>query len=139
MIFVDTGFFFALASQQDPHHARVLEVFASLEGQVLPERLLTSNHVVAETITLAQVRIGHDAAVRMGRDLYSQKLARIHWATSEQEKAAFSYLERHQDQKYSFVDCLSFVLMDHFGIRHAWAVDRHFTHRFIAHPGPLST
>ena len=31
---------------------------------------------------------------------------------------------------YSAVDCLSFVIMDRLGIREAFVIDRHFTHRF---------
>ena len=137
MILVDTGFFFALASVNDPHHGRAREVFARFKGQDLPRLLLTTNHIVAETITLTQAKISHDAAVLMGEQLYSEKLAAIHWATPIEEKAAFTYLKRHRDKAYSFVDCLSFAVMDGLGITEALAVDRHFTHRFTAYPGPL--
>ena len=137
MIFVDTGFFFALASAKDPHHARACEVFATFEGRNLPLLLLTTNHVVAETITLTQMKIGHQAAVQMGQQLYSEALASIHWASPVEEKAAFAYLSRHHDKGYSFTDCLSFVIMDAMGITEALAVDTNFTHRFTARPGPL--
>jgi len=46
-------------------------------------------------------------------------------------------LKRHQDQTYSVVDCVSFVVMEKLGIREALAVDSDFTHRFIERPGPL--
>ena len=85
MIFVDTGFLFALASAKDPDHERVKEVFQSLQGQRLPDLLLTTNHVVFEAITLARYRIGHAAAVSMGEQLYSEKLTRIHWVSPDEE------------------------------------------------------
>ena len=47
------------------------------------------------------------------------------------------FLARHRDKDYSFVDCLSFVVMERLGIRKAFAVDGHFGHRFAALPGPL--
>lgn len=72
MIFVDTGFFYALASKDDPDHRRVAEVFRRYQGQDLPRQLLTSNHVVGETITLAQVKRGHAAAVLIGEQLYAE-------------------------------------------------------------------
>jgi predicted nucleic acid-binding protein len=137
VILIDTGFLFALASANDPHHARVREVFARFRGQDLPRLLLTTNHVVAETVTLTQAKVDHAAAVQMGEQLYSEKLAQIHWATPAEEKAAFAYLSRHRDKGYSFVDCLSFVVMDNLGITEALAIDRHFSHRFTVHPGPL--
>ncbi len=136
MILVDTGFFFALASARDPHHERAREVFARLRGQDLPNVVLTTNHIIAETITLTQAKADHAAAVLMGEQLYSERLARVHWATPSEEKAAFAYLSRYRDKGYSFVACLRFVVMDSLGITEALVVDRHFTHRFTAHPGP---
>jgi uncharacterized protein len=136
VIFVDTSFFFPLLSAHDRDHPRVREVFESLSNRRLPDVLLTTNHVVGETITLARVRGGHDLAVQVGRYLYSEKVVRIHWASPDEEKAAFEYLAKHKDKEYSFTDCLSFVVMDAFGITGAWAVDSDFTHRFVVKPGP---
>ena len=97
---------------------------------------MTTNHVVAEAITLTR-KIGHDQAGRLGDQLYGEKLARIHWASPDEERDAFVYFKQHQDQTYSFVDCLSFVVMQKLGIGEALAVDSDFTHRFVARPGPL--
>lgn len=136
MTFLDTGFLFALLSELDAHHGRVVEVFNTFKGLRLADHLLTSNHVLAETITLT-LKIGHGKAVALWRATLRGKLARIHWATPDEERAAFAYFKRHQDQTYSFVDCLSFVVMEKVGIREALAVDYDFTHRFIARPGPM--
>ena len=136
MVFVDTSFFYALASAADPDHERVREVFKEFEPRRLPELWLTTNHVVFEAITLTLSEAGHAEAVSMGRRLYSEILARIHWATPEEEMKAFEYLTKYQDKEYSSVDCLSFVIMEAYGVREALTVDRDFTHRFIARPGP---
>ena len=136
MIFVDTGFFYALASARDPDHDRVVEVFETFRNQRLPDVLLTTNHVVFETIQLARSRRGHPMAVSIGKELYSQKLTRIHWVTPEEEKSAFDYMIMYEDKNYSVVDCLSFFIMDKLGISEALAVDSHFTHRFVARLGP---
>jgi predicted nucleic acid-binding protein len=135
VIFLDTGFLFALISKRDAHHQRVVEVFRTFKNLRLADHLVTTNHVVAETITLTR-KIGHDQAARVGDQLYAEKLARIHWANPEEERSAFDYFKHHQDQTYSFVDCLSFVVMEKLGIREALAVDSDFTHRFVARPGP---
>ncbi|MGH8545785.1 MAG: type II toxin-antitoxin system VapC family toxin, partial [Gammaproteobacteria bacterium] len=133
-----TGFFHALASKDDPDHERVREVFEEFDPKRLPQLWLTTNHVVFETITLTRSSSGHREAVSMGRRLYKQLLARIHWATPEEERKAFDYLTRYQDEDYSSVDCLSFVIMEQYGIREALTLDRDFTHRFTARPGPRS-
>jgi predicted nucleic acid-binding protein len=109
--FVDTGFLFALMSTRDEHHERVVEVFRTFKESRLADSLLTTNHVVAETITLAR-KIGHLEATTLGESLYAEKLARIHWATPDEERAAFNYFKQHQDQTYSVTDCLSFVVME---------------------------
>jgi predicted nucleic acid-binding protein len=135
VIFLDTGFVFALISTKDEHHERVLEVFRKLKTNSPANRLLTTNHVVAETITLVR-RIGHAEAIRIGDRLYSERLARIYWATPDDEREAFIWFKRYQDQTYSFVDCLSFVVMEKLAIHEALALDSDFTHRFVARPGP---
>ena len=136
MIFVDTSFFYALASANDHDHERVREVFESFGNRRLNDFLLTTNHAVFETIRLTRRRRGHRAAVEMGQQLYAEKIARIHWATPDDEKAAFDYLMKYHDKDYSPVDCLSFVAMEQFGIAEALTIDSDFTHRFIARPGP---
>lgn len=111
-------------------------VFEEFKGRNLPEILVTTDHVVSETITLTRYRISHERAVFVGEWLYSEKTARIHRATFEEQRAAFDCFKRHADKKYSTVDCLSFVVMESHGIREALAVDEDFTHRFVARPGP---
>jgi uncharacterized protein len=102
VIFVDTSFFFPLVSAHDRDHSRVRKVIEDLGNRRLPDVLITTNHVVGETITLARVRGGHELAVQVGRHLYAEKMARIHWASPDQEKAAFEYLAKHRDKEYSF-------------------------------------
>jgi predicted nucleic acid-binding protein len=113
-------------------------VFEAYRGRRLADLFLTTNYVVSETITLIRTTPprSHAAAVKAGERLFSGKLARIHRASAEEERAAFEYLKRYQDKDYSFVDCVSFVLMEKLAIREALAVDADFTHRFIARPGP---
>lgn len=140
MIFVDTSFFFALFAKEDGNHLRARAAFEAREGQRLPELLVTTDHVVFETITLTRTsfeRHGHDRAVFVGERLYSEKIARIHRSTFEEQRAAFDYLKKFRDKEYSAVDCLSFVVMLELGIGEALTFDSDFAHRFIVRPGPL--
>ena len=136
MIFVDTSFFLALWSSRDPDHSRARDVFESLSDRRLGDLLLTTNHVVFETMTLARRRAGLELALGAGERLYGEKMARIHWATPDEEKAAFAYMGKYRDKHYSPVDCLSFVVMEKLGITEALTLDGDFAHRFIARPGP---
>ena len=96
MIFLDTGFLSRSSRRETLHHPRVVEVFRTFKDLRLVEHLLTTNHVIAETITLTR-KIGHEDAARLGDQLYGEKLARIHWASPDEERAAFDYFKRHQD------------------------------------------
>ena len=142
MIFLDTGFLFAYVSQKDQDQDHVNEILEAHRGERLADLLLTTNHVVAETITLVAKRghrdpgIRHDRAVEVGRQLLAGVFGQVHHASADEEREAFAYFERHRDKGYSIVDCVSFVMMEKMGIREAWAVDEDFTHRFTAHPGP---
>ena len=142
MIFLDTGFLFAYVSERDKDHRRVNDVLDAHRAQRLADLLLTTNHIVVETITLVRKRghrdpgTRHDLAVKVGRQLNAGVFGQVHHASAEEEQEAFAYFEKHRDKNYSIVDCLSFVIMEKRGIREAWAVDEDFTHRFVARPGP---
>ena len=145
MIFLDTSFLYPLFNAEDDDHQRVREVFESQRGQRLADLLVTTPQVISETITLIRngqrrgrpdAKTRHRNAVHAGERLFSGRFARIHRPGEEEERAAFAYFKRYDDQIYSFVDCMSFVVMEKLGIREAWAVDSDFTHRFIARPGP---
>jgi len=143
VIFLDTGFLFALVYADDVHHARVREVLERYRGRPLAEFVVTTNHVLAETVTLILMKAGpdprgrHELAVRVGQQIMAEVFGQLHHCTVDEERAALAYLGRHQDKGYSFVDCVSFVIMDRLGIQEAFTVDGDFTHRFVALPGPL--
>ena len=143
MIFLDTGFLYALVNKRDENHQRVREVMDEYRDRDLRTLALTTNHVVEETITLLRSSvhrdrgIAHDIAVAVGRDLYAGAFGRIHHATPSEERAALEYLARYRDKIYSLTDCLSFVIMDDHQITEALTVDSDFSHRFVARPGPI--
>ncbi len=140
MIFLDTGFIFALIAESDVNHRRAVEFMESHGDSRLSDLVITTNHVVAETLTLVRTRahkspaIRHDLAVRVGEKLFGEVLGRIHQTTAEDEREAFAYFAQHRDQDYSFVDCVSFVVMLKLGIREAMTFDAHFSHRFSVRP-----
>jgi predicted nucleic acid-binding protein len=102
--FLDTGFLFALVYADDVHHARVREVLEGYRGRPLADFVVTTNHVIAETVTLLLRKAGTDArarhqlAVRVGQQLMAEIFGQVHHATVEDEQAALAYLARHQDK-----------------------------------------
>lgn len=130
-------------SKRDENHERALEVLNSYRGRSLWDQVITTNHVVAEVITATRFKAeptnlpkGHALAVEIGRGLYDGAFGKVYQVTTDDEHVAFEYFARYRDKAYSFVDCLSFVVMDKLGIREALSVDVDFKHRFIVYPGP---
>jgi len=72
-IFVDSSAWYALVNARDKNH---LAAKRFLEAG---HRLLTTNFVIDETITLVLVRKGYQAAVDLGEQLWSEEQARIVW------------------------------------------------------------
>jgi len=119
--FVDTGAWYALLDKKDPDHAAIVEAFAEYRG-----RLVTSNYVFGETITLARYRLGWSVAHQFGSALRERRVARLERVTTQDETAAWSIFERQQETHYSFTDCTSFALVRRLALPICLAIDPDF-------------
>ena len=123
-VFVDTGAWLALALPDDAHHDEAARVFKELLAD--GARLVATNHVVGETYTfLARVRDPRLACSFADRLMAGVALDYIH-ADEEAEARAFELLRKYDDQRFSFVDAVSFAVMAELGLKRALAFDRHF-------------
>ena len=129
--FVDTSFWFALASSKDSHHSRAVELLRASQGRPLA----TSNFVLSETITLIRARKGHALAVAFGNQLQRDGRIRIHRITEEDEREAWRLFQRHNTQEFSFVDCTSFAVMHRLSVRQALSFDGDFSWMGFGLPG----
>jgi predicted nucleic acid-binding protein len=129
-IFVDSSAWYALVNARDKNH---LAAKRFLEAG---HRLLTTNFVIDETITLVLVRKGYQAAVDLGEQLWSEEQARIVWLSRTDQRAAWQLFKRYSDKEFSFTDCTSFVVMERLELTHAFAFDEHFdqTRQFVRVP-----
>ena len=121
-IFVDTSGIFALLVRNDHMHIRAKENFAYFARQRL--QLVTSSFVLVETIALLQRRISLAAV----HDFYAKifPLIEIIWVDDKWHTRALQRLYALNNRDVSFVDCLSFEIMDSLEIECAFAFDRHF-------------
>lgn len=121
LLFVDTGGWFAYVNRADPDHRAMRRALDSFDG-----RIVTSNHVFDETVTLCLVRLGHRVARQVGETLRDEALVDLVRARRQDEARAWKLFCRRPDKEYSFTDCVSFVLMRRMRIRVAAAVDADF-------------
>jgi len=123
-MFVDSSGLYALADRRDSSHAQVRERV----GKLLESGtgLVLTDYIVDEACTLAKVRAGSDAALRLLEIVERSRAIEMLWIGIEHFEAAKAFFRRHADHGYSFTDCTSFVVMDKLRIRDALTSDHHF-------------
>lgn len=121
MIFVDSSAFYAIVDATDPATRQARRVWESLPAA--GTSLITSNYVTLEATTLIQRRLGMQAA----RDLQPLLgVCSVHFINEALHERSLEMLLTAERRKLSLVDCSSFVLMRNFGIKSAFAYDKHF-------------
>ena len=123
-IFVDTSAWFALYDRRDDAHGNATRFWYELKRQ--PARLVTSDYIFSEAITLTRARGGHTAACRLGEFLQKSAVVELAEVTSPVRAQAWDLFVRHADKDFSFTDCTSFVIMRELNMTNAFAFDEHF-------------
>ena len=120
-VFVDTGVWYALTDREDPDHSAVSQALREHRS-----RLLTSNYILDETLTLVRFRLGWNVARQLGETLRLGGLARVERISPRDEDAAWSIFSTWSDKSFSFTDCTSFALCNRLKVQMCLAIDRDF-------------
>jgi predicted nucleic acid-binding protein len=124
VIFVDTGAFVARYIRQDGHHRRARRAWAEIDRS--RSRCFTSNFVLDETFTLLGRRSSYPFAADRARALLSSTALTILRPDADDETRAVDLFAKFADQRVSFTDCVSFILMRRHRLAQAFTFDRHF-------------
>ena len=135
-VFIDTGALIAMAVTRDRFHKQAATYYRRLSREKVP--LITSNYVLVETYTRIRYDDGH-AKVITFHSLIQEAIGvgRLHleWVTPAIHQEAWAIFEDYADQAFSLVDCTSFVIASHAGVKEAFGFDEHFnTMGFILRP-----
>ena len=122
MIFLDTSAIVAMVDHRDEFHERAIKTAEELSGS--GHQLWTHNYLIVEASAVLQRKLGIENALTLLTR--SEDMARIHWVTAEEHERAVYRLGQRNRRKLSFVDCVSFVLMEQLGITTAFAYDSDF-------------
>jgi uncharacterized protein len=124
MIFIDTGAFIARFIANDQYHQKALKLWEKISKS--RRQCFTTNFVVDETLTLLGRRTSYSFAAEKANIIYESKVISILRPSAEDELKAVAFLEKFADQKVSFTDCISFVLMKNNKLKKAFSFDKHF-------------
>jgi predicted nucleic acid-binding protein len=119
-VFVDTSFYVARIMARDQWHGRA--VAAAKPGL----DYITSSLVLNETISLLQARGYLDAAFEFIENARSGSPALVIYPDAALHGAGWDLFVRHAALGANAVDCVSFAIMQKFGIRTAFTFDGHF-------------
>ncbi len=118
-LFVDTSAFYAAADSGDRSHDRAKAVLGAAD------RLVTTDHVLAETWLLMRARGGRLAAERFW-DAVRGGLARVETVLTGDLDRAWRIGELFPDQDFSIVDRTSFAVMERLGLHRVASFDDDF-------------
>lgn len=113
MIFVDTSAWYAAVIPTDPNHVAAASWLAANI-----ERLLTTDFVLDELLTLLRARGHSRRAITVGTQLIESGAVSLHLVTHQNLLDAWSIFRRFSDKEWSFTDCTSDGdAFDRYGIR----------------------
>ena len=121
-LLADTSALLALFMRDDRHHGAAAEF---VRGH--PEaRLVMTELILAEVVTLLRGRAGAEKAVAAARDLLRSRRYELIFSDSEILTAAFARMARFADKRLSLTDCASFEVMERLALEAAFTFDRDF-------------
>lgn len=121
--FVDTSGFYALLVKGDEAHAKAADYVRTAAGK---RRFLTTDYVLDETATLLKARRHIEALKPFFAVVLNSMVCRVVWMDPELFNAASAFFLKHNDQEYSFTDCVSFLVMRAQRVQSALTKDTHF-------------
>ena len=124
-LFVDTSAWYVLAVTATPEHRNVAEALRHRLQQ--GARIVTTNLIVAETHALLMRRTGRKTALTFVREVRRAPNIIVASSAEDEESAVTDWLEKFDDQLFSFTDAVSFAVMSDRGIREALALDHRFS------------
>jgi uncharacterized protein len=123
-MFVDTAGWMSMADAKDPLHRGSLEARDGWleQGGIL----ITSDHILDESLTLIRMHLGIDLAEKWWMMISESPRCKVEWITPERAEKAVRWFFTWRDQSFSFTDCTSFVVMRELGIEDVLTGDKHF-------------
>jgi predicted nucleic acid-binding protein len=117
MLFADTSYLVSLFVANDERHTRALQLIT------VQDRLVSTDHVFSEFITMAMRRAGHKSAYEFGKHLLQSDITFLD-VVAEDLLPALGFVKSHPN--LSMCDALSAVLMTKLGIRKILSFDSDF-------------
>ena len=121
MIFVDTSVWYAANVSEEAEHVIAAALVTEPRG-----RLVTTDYVIDELLTLLVARGYRPIAKELGGLFWSESVCQIIWVERADIDSAWQVFSAFDDKTWSFTDCVSYAVMKRPQITEAFALDEHF-------------
>jgi predicted nucleic acid-binding protein len=126
-LFVDTWGWLALADRSDAKHGLAADCYR--EHSKLSGRVVTSNFVLDELLTLLFLRLSFADAAKFANAIFASPAVTTELVTRERFRTAMELRLKFADKpSISFTDLTSMVIMNELGITDVMTADNHFVH-----------
>lgn len=122
-VLLDTGALYALIDSGDSRHTEAVNCLDCLQKDSHP--LFISNVTIYESYRLILHRLGIVKALDFLEHIFDGSL-QIEYITQDDENRARNYLNKYNDQPFTFVDALNFAVMGRVQILKVFTFDHHF-------------
>lgn len=102
-VFVDSNYFVALFNPHDALHKKSLDLARALDAR--ESRLIISNLVFLEVVTVLSQRRGKKAALKVGEYLLSSPRVEVVHVDEELNQSTWNIFKEVTEKDVSFVDC----------------------------------
>lgn len=120
MIFLDTSAIYALADETDKNHHSAINLLADIIDN--GKQIILHNYILVEASALLHKRLGKESAINFLEDSCAFDII---WIDSDLHKSAINEM-KNSSSGVSFVDVLSFLVMERKKITQYLGFDKHF-------------
>ena len=124
LVFVDSSALVAWTVEKDQSHKAAVACMTELIAA--RARLLTTDYVFDESVTLVRKFGGYLQAVMLGEALRDGKPVRMIEIPEARREQAWAEFRRYREPRLSFTDCTSLVTMRDCGARTVFSFDSDF-------------
>lgn len=120
-VFADTFFFLALIDERDEHHQRVLDYIRTAK-----DFIVTTRWVLVETANALSGTRLREEVFGLLSELESDTGVIIPGSSDGLYHQGLELYAKRPDKEWSLTDCISFLVMEEYGITKALTGDHHF-------------
>ncbi len=122
-IFVDTSYILALVNTSDEFHPKA-KILKNLTAQT--NLFITTEAILLEIGNVLSKPILRQRCSAIIKGFYETENIKVVPVTTALIKEGLEFFDKRHDKEWGLVDCISFIVMKIYGVKHALAADDHF-------------